>query len=271
LSVAMDLYSGRFNIDEGDVQHANITEKDRSRMAIPLDPVRVAILGQENCGKSSLINALRGEAHAEVDVLPVHGRTTVYTYSIDGVEYLHLAELPAIVGEKPRMKKLISELTESDIVIWVLKADQPARALDAELYSQFEEHYRADGSVQQKQPVVFGVLSHVDALGSSHQWNRSEDMGGTNLEHVGAVKQAIEYNRTLLPLETIIPVCLSSASSGCNLSQVVNCLLRNYQAAIQVQLNRRGREARQRDWSMSEQGKRVARTGQALFRKVVHG
>ena len=60
LSVAMDLYSGRFNIDEGDVQHANITEKDRSRMAIPLDPVRVAIDVPENCGKTAMINAFRG-------------------------------------------------------------------------------------------------------------------------------------------------------------------------------------------------------------------
>ena len=271
LSVAIDLYSGRFNIDEADVQTANITEQDRSRMAIPLDPVRVAIVGQENCGKSSLINALRGEVNAQVDVLPVRGRTTVYTCSIDGVEHLHLAELPAIAGEKSRIKELVSELTESDIVIWVLKADQPARALDAELYSHFEEHYRREGSMQEKQPVLFGVLSHVDTLDPSSQWNPREDIDDTKIEEESHINQAIQYNQTLLPLKTIIPVCLSSERSGCNLVQVVSCLEQNYQAAIQVQLNRRGREARQRDLSMTEQGKRVARTGQALFRKVVHG
>ena len=271
LSVAIDLYSGRFNIDEAEVQPANITEQDRSRMAVPLDPVRVAIVGQENCGKSSLVNALSGEVNAQVDVLPVHGRTTVYSCSIDGVEHLHLAELPSIDGAKHGTKELVSEMTESDIVIWVLKADQPARALDVELYSQFEEHYRRKDSMQKKQPVLLAVLSHVDVLDSSSQWNPPYDFGDASVEKVRTINQALQYNQKLLPFETIIPVCLSSDKSGCNLEQVVNCLEKNYQAAIQVQLNRRGREARQRDLSMTEQGKRLARTGQALFRKVVHG
>ena len=271
LSVAIDLYSGRFNVDEADVQPANVTEQDRSRMAMPLDPVRIAIVGQENCGKSSLINALRGQVNAQVDVLPANGSTTVYTCSIDGVEHLHLAELPAINATKPRMEELVSELTESDIVIWVLKADQPARALDAGLYSQFEEYYRQKESMQNKRPILIGVLSHVDVLDPSTQWNPPYDFEDVSVEKVRTINQALQYNQQLLPFEAIIPVCLSSDKSDYNLDQVVSCLEQNYQAAIQVQLNRRGREARQRDLSVTAQGKRLAKTGHALFRKVVHG
>lgn len=269
LSVAMDLYSGRFNIDDADVQPANVTEDDRSRMAVSLDPVRIAVVGQENCGKSSLINALRGEVNAQVDVLPVFGDTTVYTYSIDGVEHLHLVELPAIDGGKANMDELVSELTESDIVMWVLKANQPARALDADLYSQFEKYYRGEDSLQKKQPILVGVLSHVDMLSPASEWNPPYDLGETDVEKVCAMNEALQYNRQLLPFENVIPISLAPDKSHYNLAHVVACLEQNYQAAVQVQLNRRGREARQRDWSVTEQGKRLARTGKALFGKMV--
>ncbi len=169
------------------------------------------------------------------------------------------------------MEELVSELTESDIVIWVLKADQPARALDAGLYSQFEEYYRQKESMQNKRPILIGVLSHVDVLDPSTQWNPPYDFEDVSVEKVRTINQALQYNQQLLPFEAIIPVCLSSDKSDYNLDQVVICLEQNYQAAIQVQLNRRGREARQRDLSVTAQGKRLAKTGHSLFSKEVNG
>lgn len=271
LSVAMDLYSGRFNVDDDHVQPANITEEDRSRMAVSLDPVRIAVVGQENCGKSSLINALRGEVNAQVDVLPVVGDTTVYTYSIDGVEHLHLVELPAIEGGTAKIDELVSELTESDIVIWMLKANQPARALDTELCSQFEKYYRGEDSLQKKQPILVGVLSHVDMLSPASEWNPPYDLGETGVEKVRAINDALQYNQQVLSFDTIIPVSVASDKSHYNLADVMTWLDQSYQAAVQVQLNRRGREARQRDWNATEQGKRLARMGKALFGKIVRG
>jgi uncharacterized protein len=269
LSVSMDLYSGRFNIDDAELQPADITKEDCSRMASPLDPVRIAVVGQENSGKSSLINALRGEVTAQVDVLPVVGDTTVYTYSIDGVEHLHLVELPAIDGGKARIDELVFELTESDIVIWMLQANQPARALDAELHYQFEKYYRGEDSLQKKQPVLVGVLNHVDMLSPVSEWNPPYDLGETGVEKVCTINEALQYNRQLLPLGNVIPLSLAPEKTHYNLAHVVARLEQDYQAAVQVQLNRRGREARQRDWSVTEQGKRLARTGKALFGKIV--
>ena len=271
LSVAMDLYSGRFNVDDDDVHPANVTEQDRSRMAVSLDPVRIAVVGQENCGKSSLINALRGEVTAEVDVIPVVADTAVYTYSIDGVEHLHLAELPAIDGRKAMMDELVFELTESDIVIWVLKANQPARALDVNLYSRLEQYYHGKDSLQKKQPILVGVLSHVDLLGPESQWDPPYDLADANVEKVCTINDALQYNHQLLPFVTTIPVSLAADKLNYNLAEVMTCLEQNYQAAVQVQLNRRGREARQRDWNVAEQGKRLSRTGKALFGKIVRG
>ena len=269
LSVAMDLYSGRFNVDEVEMLSSQITEHDCDRMARPLDPVRVAVVGQQNSGKSSLINALRGEVEAEVDVLPVVGQTSVYAYSMNGVVHLHLVELPAVVGGLGRTDELVTELTESDIVIWVLKADQPARELDVNLHERFKEHYLGKGTLQKKQPVLLGVLNQIDRLSSVSQCNSTDDLGADEVQEPGTINEALKYNQDLLDFEVVIPVALVPGQAPYNLAEVVAHLEDSYQAAVQVQLNRRGREARERDLNMTEQGKRLARTAKSLFRKVV--
>lgn len=271
LSVAMDLYSGRFNVEDAEVLSSQITECDRERMAVPLDPVRVAVVGQENSGKSALINALRGEVGAEVDVLPVVGQATVYAYSMDGVEHLHLVELPAVAGGKTTVDQLVTELTESDIVIWVLKADQPARSLDVDLYERFTEHYQGKGTLQKKQPVLLGVLNQIDRLSPVSKWNPPYDLHADEVERVCNINEALKYNQELLPFEKFVPIALAPNQAPYNLAEVVKHLEDSYQAAAQVQLNRRGREARQRDLGVAEQGKRLARTAKSLFRKVVAG
>ena len=269
LSVAMDLYSGRFNVDDVELVSSQIMQHDYERMARPLDPVRVAVVGQENSGKSSLINALRGKVEAEVDVLPVAGQARVYAYSINGVELLHLVELPAVVSGNSKTDDLVTELTESDIVIWVLKADQPARALDVNLHERFMEHYLGKGTLQKKQPVLLGVLNHIDQLSSVSQWNPPYDLGADDGKEVGTINEALKYNQELLPFEVFIPVALVPDQAPYNLDEVVAQLESSYQAAVQVQLNRRGREARERDVSMTEQGKRLATSAKSLFKKVV--
>ena len=271
LSVAMDLYSGRFNVEDAEVLSSQITEHDRDRMALPLDPVRIAVVGQQNSGKSSLINALRGEVGAQVDVLPVVGKTMVYACSMQGVEHLHRVELPAVAGGTATTDELVSELTESDIVIWVLKADQPARALDVDLYERFKAHYQHKATLQKKQPVLLGVLNQIDRLSPASHWNPPYDLDADEVEKVCNINEALKYNEELLPFEIVIPIALAPDQLPYNLAEVVAHLQGSYQAAVQVQLNRRGREARQRGLSVAEQGKRLARTATALFNKVVSG
>jgi len=269
LAVSIDLYSGRFNFDESDLDAALINQADQSRVAQPLDPVRVAIVGQENAGKSSLINVLRGEFNAEVDVLPVDGGIKVYAYSIDQVEHLHLVELPRLSGDSKAMHDLLKQLTESDIVLWLLKADQPARSLDTRLHELFEEYFQGRQNLQKKKPVLIGLLNHVDALIPGGPWTPSCDREGDGNAAVRIMNEALQYNQQQIPFQTILPVCLAPDKPHYNVSEVVNALEQNYQAAVQVQLNRRGREARERGWSVSEQGQRLLQTGKALFVKVV--
>ena len=269
LSVSMDLYSGRFNVDEAEMQPSKITDHDKERMAVPLDPVRIAIVGQQNSGKSSLINALRAEVAAQVDVLPVAARTTVYAYSMNGVEHLHLVELPGLEGGKADTDELMSELTESDIVIWILKADQPARALDVDLYERFKEHYRSPRALQKKEPVLLGILNQVDRLSPASQWSPPYELGDPEGEKARNIKETLMYNQELLGFEVLVPCAFVPDQAPYNLAEVVSHLEDSYQAALQVQLNRRGIESRQRDPGVAEQGRRLARTAKSLFQKVV--
>jgi len=269
LSVSIDLYSGRFNIDESDLDTATVTKADQSRLAPPLDPVRIAVLGQQNSGKSSLINALRGEFNAEVDALPVDRGVRVYTYSIDDVEHLHLVELPGLNGDAKAMRKLVSQLVESDIVLWVLKADQPARSLDTRLHEQFEAHFDGRANLQKKKPVLIGLLNHVDALSPRDQWIPPYDLADTGIAKVRTINEALQYNQQQIPFQALVPLCLAPDKPHYNLSSVVDAVETNFQTALQVQLNRRGREARERGRGLTEQGQRLLQTGKSLFAKVV--
>ncbi|MGI9468228.1 MAG: hypothetical protein ACR2OA_13995, partial [Rubripirellula sp.] len=157
------------------------------------------------------------------------------------------------------------------IVIWVLKADQPARSLDVVLYERFKEHYEGKGTLQKKLPVLLGVLNQIDKLSPVSQWNPPYDLHADEVEKVCNINEAVKYNQDLLPFEIFVPVALLPNQAPYNLAELVAHLEDSYQAAVRVQLNRRGREARQRDLGVAEQGKRLARTAKSLFRKVVTG
>jgi uncharacterized protein len=70
VSVAIDLYSGRFRVQE---HHQATQGQDSKNMAPPLEPLRICFVGQTGSGKSSIINALVDAMVAEVNPLPSTG------------------------------------------------------------------------------------------------------------------------------------------------------------------------------------------------------
>nr|MBX2824547.1 50S ribosome-binding GTPase [Gammaproteobacteria bacterium] len=96
--VAIDLYSGRLKVADAELAEyvSSATRNDLARQAEPIESLRIAVAGQTNAGKSTLINALRREtapdspeqpqsAHitpAETDVLPTTDATRVYPWQL---------------------------------------------------------------------------------------------------------------------------------------------------------------------------------------------
>ena len=94
--------------------------------------MRVAVIGQISAGKSSVINAIAGEIKAEVSTVPTTDDVCVHKRDVDGIDLVHLVDLPGIDGKPETDELILEQLVNSDLIFWVLKANQPARELDAE-------------------------------------------------------------------------------------------------------------------------------------------
>lgn len=173
--------------------------------------VRIAVIGQAKAGKSSVINALLGEQRAITDVLPATNEIQRYELQPAGVpSRFHLFDTVGYGAGHvtPDQRRAIEHAArDSDLILLVLHARNPARQSDhdvlVELHRYFEVH------VELRQPPVLGVLTHIDLLSPSLEWNPPYDWQeprGAKEQHIhGAVSAALEQLGPLVG--GIVPVC----------------------------------------------------------------
>ena len=126
---AVDLYSGRLRFSDAELLRIQLAEGDldRARLAAEDTPLRIAVAGQVSAGKSTLINALLDHERAETDAAPSTEAATAYPIEIGGSACL-LLDLPGLDGSASATEAVLAELESADMVLWVLRADRPARA-----------------------------------------------------------------------------------------------------------------------------------------------
>lgn len=261
VSVAIDLYSGRFKVDDSQLKSSFSSRKDTGKMALPLDPLRVCLIGQVSSGKSSIVNALVKGMIAEVSVLPATDRATVYQCCIEGLDAIHLVDLPGFDGDKKNEKRLLQEVVGSDLILWVLKANQPARALDIKFKALLDGYYANKENRLLKRPPMIGILNQVDRLSPASEGAETQLPAGANAEKIRA---ALDYNRQLLGFSTLIPLAVGSDKEAYNMAELTSLLDKNYSDGVQTQLNRRRNESAGR-FILSDQAKRVFQSGRSLF------
>ena len=264
VSVAIDLYSGRFKVDDTSLGSSLSSQEDNKRLAAPLDPLRICLVGQVGSGKSSVINALVKEIVAEVSALPATEKVTVYQCREEGTETLHFVDLPGFDGDQATEKKLLKEVVNCDLVIWVLRANQPARALDTRFKALLADHYAKKEHRSLKRPVIIGVLNQVDRLPPITDWQPPYELQEPRGRKAETIKGALDYNRDLLGFSTLVPLSVSQDKPSFNLQELEALLDKNYSAGVQAQLNRRRKEAAGR-FELSDQAKRVYQSGKSLF------
>ena len=261
VSVAIDLYSGRFRVDE---HHQGTQQQDINNMAPALDPLRICFVGQTGSGKSSIINALADAMVAEVNPLPSTSTTTVHRCHIDGMEMVHLVDLPGLGGNEKTTQILLKEVTNCDLVIWVLKANQPARSLDGDFKQRLDAFYLETARRSLKRPVVIGVLNQVDRLPPVPEWQPPYDLENPETPKAKAIKAALEYNRDLLGFGELVPLSVAENKPSYNLSELKKLLDTSYQQGLQTQLNRR-RIQTGGVGGISDQAGRLYQSGKSLF------
>lgn len=181
--------------------------------AADLEPVDVtiAVVGQVKAGKSSLINALLGEQHAAVDVLPLTREIKRYRLNLpDRQEQLSLldtvgyGEADAGVLDTAETQEAVRQ---ADLVLLVMNATSPARDPDLKQLESLAKWF--EGRPKYSPPPMMGVLTHIDGLSPAARWEPPYDWTEPTSPKEQSIAGAVEYVDEILGahLTGVVPVC----------------------------------------------------------------
>jgi len=270
VQVSIDLYSGRLKVSDSELASYRSTAgtTDEQHMMQAAEPLRVVLLGQVSAGKSSLINALIDSLAAETDILPATDKTTVYILTTTDNHYLHLIDTPGINNSGQHQKLLAEMAGNADMILWVARANQPARAADqavnAELNTFFRQH------PERRKPPVALVLTHVDQLSPLNEWSPPYDLDN-NDKKTANIRLALNSVREQIDLAEdtpAIPVCLSENLQSYNVDAVASQIMLLAEQATLAQLNRRRVEAANTAVSWTARWNQIVKLGHAAGKAV---
>ena len=295
VQVSMDLYSGRLknSAEELALYRSLSHTQDADNRAAPVEPLRVVVIGQISSGKSSLINALIDNMEAETDVLPTTDKTTVHTLrlSLDGSGTFEAADneqhsiehavpqtihLIDTVGFRDTQESILAGVTlakEADLVIWLTRATQPARAPDAKLWQALQAAF-SDEPARRAPPVLL-VVTHIDQLSPKAQWAPPYDLNSDNpkSKNIGLALESCKAMIGMSEQTPVVPVSLSPEKDLYNIDLVSTQIMQLHTQATQAQLNRRRTEHNSHVESWGERWEQAARlgkvTGKTLARAMV--
>jgi uncharacterized protein len=174
--------------------------------------VVVAVVGQVNAGKSSLINALIGQQTAEADVLPA--TRDVRRYRLHQADQYDsqwtLLDTPGYGedGATTQQKRAIqTALIEADLVLLVMKVNTGARQADALVLDDLTRLQQA--RPDRKAAPVLGVLTHIDQLSPVMEWTPPYNWETPTGRKEEQIRESVQYHQQLLgsTLAGIVPVC----------------------------------------------------------------
>jgi GTPase Era involved in 16S rRNA processing len=250
VAVSIDLYSGRFSFANDELGASAGLQKDEKIKNLPLEPIRVAVIGQISSGKSTVTNILCKETLAETDILPSTDDLIVYSAMVDGLEQVRIIDLPGLDNTEDSNKQTLNEILESDIVLWTLRANQTARNNDVILREQINAFYLENP--HRKAPKIIGVITQIDKLSSSTDLSSFGSI--SELIEPSIMEQIIKHNTDLLSLDGAV-VISSVNGKTIGAESLENILAKYLWDAQQSQLNRRRIEAS--STSLIKQFKRI--------------
>lgn len=258
---AIELYSGRLRFSDAELLQIQLASAraDEKRQALPDLPLRILFVGQTSAGKSTLVNALLDDHRAETDAAATTADLVVYKAELDGIA-CHFLDSEGLDGTPRRQDRMLEEMTQADMIVWVLRANRPAREVDQRLKQHFEAWF--EGHPRRRRPVVIAVATAVDQLVSDWVGGQGPLSESAKSTIAAAVKAIANVMGELQPL----PVSINL--EPWNLSIVRDALCAALQESQLVQRNRRrveGARSERRLRGQVKKGAHAVKQGVKLF------
>lgn len=266
-AVAIDLYSGRFSLEDEDIKVSKAAETDEDNFAPALEPIRIVTVGQTGAGKSSIVNLLKDELAAEVDVLPSTQGSMVYDAIVNDID-VRVVDLQGLDGDASTEKQMLKAMTQADLILWVLKANQSARDLDKQLNDKLALFYADPKNISYKKPVVIAVVNQVDKLKPIAEWEPPYDLENPASAKAKIIVQAVAYNQALMHSDIALPLSISTTKAHFGVEALKQTLVDGIVEANNVQRNRQRVEAMKRGVSFKKQFDKTVNVGKKIVRRA---
>jgi len=274
VQVGIDLYSGKLTVSDEELANykSQAARTDELRTAEPAEPIRIVLIGQTSTGKSSVVNALTDVLQAEVDVLPVTDQLTVHELKIDDQAIASLIDTPGIDGTDDTFEQLLNAALEADLIIWLTKATQPARAPDKQLLAAMQAHF--DKQTNKLPPPLIMALSHIDQLSPKSEWNPPYDLQSEQpkAQSIAAALKSVQTAIGFPDTTLAVPVYVGKAHAAYNVDALASQIMMLTDTSTNVQLNRRRLElsSNAQDWRARwRQTKKLGTVlGQSVMKRV---
>jgi len=224
----IELYSGRLRFSDQELMQIQlITSKaDLARLAPPDTPVRIVFVGQTSAGKSTLINALLAAESAETDAAATTPDLVTYQTELDGVP-CHFLDSEGLSGATQNLDRMLEEMTQADMIVWVIRGNRPGRGLDVRLKQRFDAWFNSHP--HRRKPVVMVVATAMDQL-VGEQGQPSEAAQATIAAAVSSIARDMEGLQ-------VLPV--SAGATAWNMDVITDAVRAGLAEAKRVQRNRR--------------------------------
>jgi predicted GTPase len=261
---AIDLYAGRLRLTPEELAA-------RAEPVVPPKPeaVQVLITGQVNAGKSSLLNALTGEAHRRTGITP--SRDSAGSVPVERPEKppLLLTDLPGLGHDGRGEAALQAQADRADMIVWVVSATDPGREADLKQWRALRAGWAADPD--RRPPVLLLAVTHIDLLPPRREWLPPYDLADAARPKSAAIVRLMEELALLfdLPVGQIVPLSLRAGQPAYN-ADLVWALVDAHQSEARHHLLDR-RHAESGEFSFSDELSRLASAGRWMWNSVRRG
>jgi predicted GTPase len=173
----------------------------------------MAVVGPVKAGKSSLVNALLGEAKAGTDVLPLTPGVTKYTLRQPGLPTFTLLDTAGFGLNGPTdadVKAAVAAAQSADVMLLVVPARSAARKPESDFLDRVRSALAATPNL--KMPPTLLVLSHVDLLTPAAEWAPPYDWRAGTRPKEATMRDAVaaaqeQFGGRVLG---VVPVCTAA-------------------------------------------------------------